>query len=108
MISTSQAYDMLPFVVDLYDKIEADSYVKKAIEENKGKKLDQLISGIDIFKFILKNSAKVKNEVFEIVAIFQDKTVEEIKAQNFVITVKSLKEIFSDKEAVELFVDAIR
>lgn len=108
MISTSMAFDMLPSVVDLYDKLQIDEYRKKMAEENKGKELDQTTMGINLFKFILKNSKKVKEEVFDIVAVFKEKPIEEIKSQNFVTTVKSLKEIFSDKEAMGLFKDAIR
>lgn len=108
LISTEKAYDMLPAVVDLYDKLEIDNYRKRISEENKSKELDQMTMGIGLFKFVLKNSSKVKNEVFEIVAIFQEKTVEEIKAQSFVTTANSLKEIFADKEAMGLFGDAIR
>ena len=108
MITTSQALDMLPAVVDLYDKLDLDEYRKKIAEENKGKQLDQMSAGINLFKFVLKNSGKVKNEVFEIVAIFEDKPIEEIKAQNFMVTAKSLKEIFSDKEAMELFKSAVK
>lgn len=107
MISTEKIFDMLPAVVDLYEKLELDEYRKKIAEENKGKPLDQMSAGINLFKFVLKNSGKVKDEVFEIVAIFEDKTVEEIKAQNFMITFKTFKEIFSDKEAMELFRSAM-
>jgi len=108
MLTTEKAFDMLPAVVDLYDKLDIDGYRKKFAEENKGKKLDEMTKGIDLFKFILKNSGKVKDEVFEIVAVFEDKPIEEIKAQNFMITAKSLKEIFSDKEAMELFKSAVK
>ena len=108
MINTSQAFDMLPSVVDLYDKLQIDTYRKKIAEENKGKKLDEKTVGIDLFKYVLKNSGKVKEEVFEIVAVFEEKPVEEIKAQNFMITVKSLKEIFTDKDTMGFFKQAMR
>ena len=108
MISTEKAFSLLPSVVDLYDKLQIDDYRKKIAEENKDKKLDQMTSGINLFKFVLKNSAKVKEEVFEIVAVFEEKTVEEIKAQDFMLTINTFKEIFSDKDAVGLFTQAIR
>jgi len=108
VLTTEKAFDMLPAVVDLYDKLDIDGYRKKFAEENKGTKLDEMTKGIDLFKFILKNSGKVKDEVFEIVAVFEEKPVEEIKVQNFMVTVKSLKEIFSDKETMGFFRDAMR
>ena len=64
--------------------------------------------GINLFKFVLKNSAKVKNEVFEIVAVFEEKTIEEIKEQNFMVTINSFKTIFADKDAVSFFKEAMR
>lgn len=108
MITTSQAFDMLPAVVDLYDKLAIDVYMEKMAEKNKGKKLDEKSLGINLFKFVLKNSSKVKDEVFEIVAVFEEKTVEEVKAQNFMLTISTFKEIFTDKEAVSFFKSAIR
>lgn len=108
MITTEKAFDMLPIVVDLYDKLDIDGYRKKMAEENKGKDLDQMTMGINLFKFVLRNSSKAKNEVFEIVAAFEEKTVEEIKAQNFISTMNTFREIFSDKEAVSFFKQAMR
>lgn len=110
MITTEQAFDMLPTVVILYDKLDIDGYRNRLIEENKGKKkkdLDIKILGTDIIKYILKNSYKVKEEVFEVVAIFEGKEVKEIKAQSFIKTINTVKEIFSDKDAMELFKSAI-
>ena len=108
MITTEKAFDMLPSVVDLYDKLDVDNYRKKIAEENKGKDLDQMTMGINLFKFILKNSNKVKSEVFEIVAVFEEKSVEEIKAQSFMKTMNAVKEIFADKETLSFFKDAMR
>lgn len=108
MLTSDKALDMLPIFVDIYDKLDMDTYRKKAAEENKGKELDQMGIGIDGFKFILRNSAKVKGEILEIVAAFEGKTVEEVKKQNFLITIKSFKEVFSDKEAIGFFKDAVR
>lgn len=108
MLSTEKVFDMLPSVVDLYDKLDIDGYRMKMAEENKGKTLDQKTAGISLIKFVLKNSGKVKQEVFEIVAVFQEKSVDEIKAQNFMITMNTFKEILSDKEAMGFFKDAIR
>lgn len=108
MISTEKVFDMLPSVVEIYDILNIDEYRKKMAKENKGKKLDQMTMGIDLIKFILKNSGKVKNEVFEVVAVFEEKPVEQIKAQDFMITIKTLKAIFTDKEALDFFKDAMR
>lgn len=108
MISTEKVYDMLPTVVGLYDKLDIEEYLKKIRKENKNKKnVDSKIIGIDMFKYILKNSSKVKEEVFGIVAIFEEKTVEEIKSQNFMLTINTLKEIFEDKETTDFLKQAM-
>lgn len=108
MITSEKVFDMLPTVVTLYDKLDIDSYRKKLAKENTKKKLDSNDLGIEIVKYVLKNSSKVKEDFFEIVAIFDDKTVEEVKLQSFGKTINSIKEIFSDKETVGFFKDAIQ
>lgn len=109
MFSTEKAFDMLPSVVVLYDKLDLDSYRKDFAEKNKGKdNLDATMIGIDLFKHVLKNSAKVKEEVFEIVAVFEEKTVEEVKSQKFMKTLNTIKEIFSDTETNDFLKQAMQ
>jgi len=111
MVSTDKVFDMLPTAVDLYDKLKIDSYRKKIAEENKGKdkaNINTEVLGIDLFKYILKNSGKVKEEVFEIVAIFEEKTAEEVKAQSPAKTFNTLKEIFQDKETTDFLASAMK
>ena len=109
MFTTEKAFDALPTVVDLYDKLDIDNYRKKIAEENKGKgkKVDVNAIGINLLKYILVNTPKIKEEVFSLVAIFEDKTVEEVKAQNFGETIKTVKSIFADKELMDFFKQAI-
>lgn len=109
MFTTEKAFDALPTVVDLYDKLDIDGYRKKISEENKGKgkKVDVNAIGINLLKYILTNTPKIKEEVFSLVAIFEDKTVEEVKAQNFVKTLKTFKTIFEDKDLMDFFKQAI-
>lgn len=105
MVSTEKVFDMLPIVVELYDKLDLDGYRRKVAKENKNTNVKDL--GVDVFKYILKNSGKVKEEVFEIVSVFEEKTVEEIKSQSFITTINSLKEIFSDKDTVDFLKQAM-
>ena len=101
--STEQIFDMLPYAVEIYEKIDFDGYRKKLQAKYKGKKIDPTDAGIDAFKFVLKNSSKVKEEFFQLVAIAENKTVEEVRNQNFIETIKTIKEIFSNKELVDFF-----
>lgn len=109
MISTEKAFDMLPTVVEVYEKLDLDGYRKRIVEENKGKKdVSNEALGIDLFKYVLKNSKKVKEEVFEIVAVFEERPVEEVKGQNFLITLNTIKGIFSDPETTDFFKQAMQ
>lgn len=108
MVTTNQAFDMLPTVVTMYDKLDIDGYRKKLKAESKGKKdVSASVIGVDLFKYILKSSGKIKEEVFEIVSIAEDMTIEAVKAQDFTKTIKTMREIFTDKDTTELFKQAI-
>lgn len=108
-LSTEKVFDMLPMVTELYDKLDIDTYSKEIKEKNKGKKdIDVNILGIDLFKYILKNSQKIKQEVFEIVSIMDGKSIEEVKTQDIFVTFNTFKELFSNKEVMSFFEQAVR
>lgn len=107
--STEKAFDMLPIVTVLYDKLDIDGYTKKIKEKNKGKTdVSSEILGIDLFKYVLKNSGQIKEEVFEVVAIIEEKTINEIKGQNFMTTINTIKDIFQDKETTDFLTSAMQ
>ena len=107
MISSEKIFDMLPMIVVIYDKLDLDVYRKKIQEENKEKKLSTKDLGIVLGKYVLTNSKNVKEELFEIVAIMQEITLEEAKARGPFKMLTALKEIFTDKDAVDFFKQAI-
>jgi hypothetical protein len=108
MITTDKALDMLPFVVDMYDKLEIEIYRKEMTEKHKGKDTDKMTVGIEVFKYIFKNIGKAKAEVYGIVSIAEDKSIEEIKNQSLPKTIMAIKEIFSDRELVDFFKQAMQ
>jgi len=116
-ISTEKVYDMLPMITEIYDKLDIDTYrageaakaQAKADADPTGEtKADSTGLGIGLFKYVLTNSAEVKDEMFQIVSVFQGKTIDEVKAQSLGLTISALKEIFTDKEAVDLFKSAVQ
>ena len=108
MLNTEKVFDMLPVVVELYDKLDIAGYQKRIADQNKGKKnVNSEAIGVDLLIYILKNSAKIKEEIFEVVAIVEEKPVEEIKAQSFITTINAVKEIFQDEEAVSFLTQAM-
>src|SRR5690625_2927585 len=111
-ISTEKAFDALPYAVEIYEKLKFENYIKATrekigIEKKQGKKVDEMTVGIDVFKFVLKNLNKVKEEVFYLLATVEDKTVDEVKEQDMMVTIKGLKDLLSNKELVELFKSAM-
>jgi hypothetical protein len=107
-INSEQAFDMLPYVVDIYDKLDIDGYRKQLTEKYRGKKVDQKELGIQSFKYIFKNSQKVKKEFFNIVAIAEKRDLEAVKKESIVKTILTIKAIFSDPELVDFFKQAMQ
>lgn len=104
MISTEKALDVLPFVAAMYEKIDFESF--RTSIKTEGKTANQV--GIEVFLFLVKNAGKIKTEIFETVAILDDKTAAEIKAQPLSKTLASLKELFSDPEIAGFFKQAVQ
>ncbi|MEK3855936.1 hypothetical protein [Cytobacillus sp. FSL H8-0458] len=109
MIKSEQAFDMLPHVVEIYEKLDIESYRRKSIAKHKkAKNVDLQKVGLDVLLYIIKNSSKVKEEFFTVVAIADEKSVDEIKAQSLVKTITTFKEVFTDKELMDFFKTAMQ
>lgn len=111
-MNSEKAFDMLPYAVDIFDKLKIDEYVKENSKSATGKTAEEIENikketGLGLIKYILKNSAKVKEEFFSIVAIFEGITEEEAKKQGLAKTIKSIKSIFSDNELMDFFKGAM-
>ena len=108
MLSTDKLLDILPYAVDIYEKIDIDKYVEEVNKKYKKNPVSKEQAGIDLFKYVLKNSGKIKKEIITVVSIMQDKSYEETAAQNFLHTATALKEMFEDKEAISFFKSAMQ
>ena len=104
-ITTEKAFDLLPAVAEIIEKLD----LKKYITENQTKNEKQLEQkGLDLVLHIIKNTGTIKTEVFEVLAIVQDTTVEEVKSQPASKTIKQFKELLSDKELMSFFKSAVQ
>ena len=107
MVTSEQAFDMLPYAVDIYEKLNIKEYaIEKAQEAKKSGKDANAIQtevGEDIIKYIVKNSPKVKTEFFSIVAVACKKTLAEVKKQPPAETIKVFMEVFRDKDLLDFF-----
>ena len=108
MLSTDKAFDILPHIVDVYEKLDFDKYIKDKQKEYKKNPVSQTQAGIDLFKYIFRNASKIKSEIITIVAILQGKTEEEIAKQDFMQTINEVKNIFIDKETMDFFKQAVQ
>ncbi len=76
-----------------YDRIDVSG-----MEEKEGK-IKGIAKGVSNFtKIIPILLTKHKENIYKTLAIVNDKTVEEIKEQNPLTTIKQVKELWSDKE----------
>jgi len=106
MITSEKAFDLLPVMTDVFDKLNLKEYISDLQKNSKGK--DKEAVGMEVFKYVLKNSSKIKEEFFSIVAVIQDKTPEEIKKQNIIETFNSCKKLFTEKEFMSFFSSAMK
>lgn len=109
MISSEKAWDMLPYVSDIYEKLDITKYIESnqiQLNPDDDFKTMMLSVGLGMFSYILKSTPKIKTEVFTIVSILEDKTMEEVLAQSPTKTIKAFRSIFEDKELLGFFKDA--
>lgn len=105
-LTTEQLFDILPLAVTVYEKVGIKAYRQNMIKENAKEKkgeVDSMELGIDLFLHVLKNSKKIKTEIFEIVATVEGLSIEEAKEQNPGKTIETIKSIFTNKAATSLF-----
>lgn len=110
MLSTEKAFEILPYVSDIYEKIDLSEFIRKYQENKKEEDVAnrQIIAGLDLFSFVMKQSGKVKEEFFNIVSIVEDKEIEEVKKQSFGKTLKVIKDLFADEELSDFFKTAMQ
>lgn len=109
IITSEQAFDMLPYAVDIYEKLDMGGYGKKIKAKNAKAKVKKgaLELGEDMVKYVVRSSGKIKKEIFEIVAIAEEKKLEEVKKQSLGKTLKIFNAIYKDKELVDFFKSAM-
>lgn len=104
-ITSEQVFDILPFVMDIFDKLDVQKVGLSMAKKNKTKDISikQKEVGMDLIKYVLKNSNKVKDEFFAIVAIMENITVDEAKDQGIIQTLTTIKGLMGDKDLMGFF-----
>lgn len=108
-ISTEKAMDVLceltPYVTSIVTDEELIAELKSAIDFGKANTMAEkmaLTAGkiTKIIPILLRNK---KNDVFGIVGVLNNKTIEEVAKQNIITTMKQIRDIAKDKELLDFF-----
>lgn len=108
-LSTDRATDVLceltPYIANIVSDEELLEELKKAVDRkdivNKAQWL--AVGAEKITKILPILLKKRKEDVFGILAVMNEKTVEEVAKQNFIMTLKQAKTAFKDKELIDFF-----
>ena len=108
-ISTERAMDVLceltPYVTNIVTDENLVAELKEAIDFKEANTMAEKIALTagkitKIIPIILKNR---KNDVFGIVGVLNEKTIDEIAKQNIIVTMKQIRDIAKDKELLDFF-----
>ncbi len=108
-LTTDKAADVLceltPYVANIVSDEDLLAELKKAVDaKDIRNKAQYLAIGAEkvtkILPILLK---KRKNDVFGILAVINEKTVEEIAKQNILVTLKQAKTAIKDKDLIDFF-----
>lgn len=108
-LSTERATDVLceltPYIANIVSDEELLEELKKAVDRkdivNKAQWL--AVGAEKITKILPILLKKRKEDVFGILAVINEKTVEQIAKQNILVTLKQAKTAFKDKELIDFF-----
>lgn len=108
-LSTERATDVLceltPYIANIVEDSELMESLRDAIDTDKVKTKAELIAigagkVTRLIPIILK---KRRSDVYGILAVLNEKSVEQIAMQNFLITMKQIKDMAKDRELVDFF-----
>lgn len=109
VLTTDEAADVLceitPYVSNIVSDGELLSELKNAISPKDVKtKAEWMALGVEkIAKLVPIVLKKRKNDVYGILGVLSNKTVEEIGKQNFILTMKQIRDVGKDKDLLDFF-----
>ena len=108
-LSTERATDVLceltPYIANIVEDSELMESLRDAIDTGKVKTKAELIAigaskATRLVPIILK---KRRSDVYGILSVLNEKSVEEIAKQNLLVTMRQIKDVSRDKELVDFF-----
>lgn len=97
-VAVEKLCNVAPVLADLTEKLSNDADFK-AFMNGKGEKTNRNFI-FNVVPHLLKN---YRDEAFEILAVWNDKTVDDVKAQPLGTTIAEIKAIFSDEDFRSFF-----
>lgn len=102
-IAIDKLINIAPIIAELRPKLKTDEDFKKFIADNKENKLDNFDFVLKILPLFLR---KYKQEIYEILSVISDKTVDEIANQSIGATISTIKELIADDDFKSFFINA--
>lgn len=98
-VAIEKLCNVAPVVADLAEKLSKDTEFKSLVLSTK-ENVNNTVFLLKALPLLLKNYAA---EAYEILSIWNEKSVDEIKAQPFAETVRQIKALFADEDIRSFF-----
>ena len=108
-MTTERATDVLceitPYVANIVADDELLAELRKAVDPQQvSTRAELMAKGVEkVTKLVPIVLKKRKNDVFGILAVLNEKDIEEIGRQNIIATMSQIREIVKDKELMDFF-----
>ena len=107
-LTTDECADVLceltPYVVNIVSDKEIMDAVGKSVDKATITRVGVMILGAQKITVVIPLLLKThRSDIYAILSIIGEKTVEEVAEQNVMVTMWQLKELLSDKELVSFF-----
>ena len=93
-IAVEKVCSLAPIIAELSEKLSKDKEFKDFMKSYN----DEQTNRVFVFKVLPLLIKNYHEEAFEMLAIWYEKSVDEVKAQPFSVTVEEVKKIFGDKD----------
>jgi hypothetical protein len=97
MLTVEKAIDIIPYLVEISEKVGIADF-KKMINID-----DKEETGIKMFLNMGKNIKKCRIEIYHVLALVEEKSINEVSQMNIFKVMKTFKEIFKDEELKVFF-----
>lgn len=110
-LSTDKGLDVLveltPYVANIATSESLNREIRKLAETKVAdlkSRLQQIVFGADMYSRLIPILLKERrNDVYGIIAVLNEKPVDEIAGQNIMQTIAQIREIFSDRDFLDFF-----